>query len=136
MTDAPKAPEWPRKIWMAEREEYDQGVVSAVLSKHATVERFEGDKERDRDFHGYVDEDIHESLEKYHKSRFEALTAERDALAAEVERLRGVGLKFADTIDDLNTLPPDEDGHCWRKSDLIDQEVMTFRAALEEGKDG
>ena len=56
--------EWPREIWMGEREEYDQGVVTAVLSEHATVARWEGDKERDREFHRYVDADIHESAER------------------------------------------------------------------------
>ena len=68
--------EWPREIWMAERDEHDQGVVNAVLSEHATVARWEGDKERDRDFHHYIDADIHESAERYWKGQIES---ERDA---------------------------------------------------------
>jgi hypothetical protein len=78
-------PQWPREIWMREREDYDQGVVSAVLSELATIARYEGDTERDADFHRYVDGDIYDSAEKYHVARIEALTAERDALAAELD---------------------------------------------------
>ena len=66
---------WPREIWMAERDEHDQGVVSAVLSEHATVARWEGDKERDREFHHYIDADIFESAERYFKVQIEALQA-------------------------------------------------------------
>jgi hypothetical protein len=73
MTDAPNPMpdeiEWPREIWMAERDEHDQGVVSAVLSEHATVARFEGDVERDREFHRYIDADIYDSAERYWKAR-------------------------------------------------------------------
>ncbi len=67
--------EWPREVWMAERDEHDQGVVSAVLSEHATVARWEGDKERDREFHCYIDADIFESAERYFKVQIEALQA-------------------------------------------------------------
>lgn len=81
MSDAPHV-EWPREIWMAEREEHDQGVVSAVLSEHATVARWEGDHERDRDFHRYIDADIYDSAEKYWKARHAELTAELDRLRA------------------------------------------------------
>ena len=70
MTDLDKT-EWPREIWMAERDEYDQGVVTAVLSEYATVARWEGDKERDRDFHRYVDADILESQERYYRPQIE-----------------------------------------------------------------
>ena len=35
--------EWPREIWMAERDEHDQGVVHAVLSEWATVARWVSD---------------------------------------------------------------------------------------------
>ena len=87
--------EWPREIWMGEREEHDQGVVTAVLSEHATVARWEGDKERDREFHRYVDADIHESAERYYKARIAAAEAERDeadrragAAEREMERLK------------------------------------------------
>ena len=67
--------EWPREIWMAERDEHDQGLVRAVLSEHATVPRWDGDPERDREFHRYVDADIHESSEKYWRHQSDALTA-------------------------------------------------------------
>lgn len=52
---APEWNDWPKEIWMAEREDYDQGVVSAVLSEHATIARWAGDTERDREFHRYLD---------------------------------------------------------------------------------
>ena len=75
--------DWPREIWMAEREDHDQGIVTAVLSEHATVARFPGDGEREREFHRYVDADIFESAEKYYKGEIEKL---RDALAIERRR--------------------------------------------------
>lgn len=75
--------EWPREIWMAERDEHDQGVVSAVLSEHATIARWEGDKEGDRDFHKYVDADIFESSERYWKERAEKAEA---ALASQATK--------------------------------------------------
>jgi len=81
--------EWPREIWMAERDEHDQGVVSAVLSEHATVSRWEGDKERDREFHRYVDADIHESAERYHATKRRELTAEIERLRNSLETLNG-----------------------------------------------
>lgn len=80
----PDSIEWPREIWMAERDDHDQGVVRAVLSEQATVARFEGDKERDREFHRYVDGDIFDSQAKYY-------SAERERLRAEVERLLKAG---------------------------------------------
>lgn len=63
--------EWPREIWMAERDDHDQGVVSAVLSEHATIARFEGDTEHDREFHRYVDGDIFDSSERYWRARLD-----------------------------------------------------------------
>ena len=83
--------EWPREIWMGEREEHDQGVVTAVLSEHATVARWEGDKERDREFHRYVDADIHESAERYYKARIAAAEAAAYRKAADA---RGLWLQF------------------------------------------
>lgn len=90
--------EWPREIWMAEREEHDQGVVSAVLSEHATIARWEGDTERDREFHRYIDADIYESAEKCWKHRAEAMRThpKPDALVrAALDRAAEV----ADTMD-------------------------------------
>ena len=63
--------EWPREIWMAERDDHDQGVVSAVLSEHATIARFEGDTESERAYHRYVDGDIFDSSEKYWRARLD-----------------------------------------------------------------
>lgn len=80
--------EWPREIWMAERDDHDQGVVSAVLSEHATVARFEADKERDREFHRYVDGDIYDSAEKYHRTLLDEAKAERDVYKARVDHLQ------------------------------------------------
>ena len=91
--------EWPREIWMGEREEHDQGVVTAVLSEHATVARWEGDKERDREFHRYVDADIHESAERYYKARIAAAEAAAYRKAAEwhmeVARHDGEGMEYS-----------------------------------------
>lgn len=90
---------WPREIWMAEREDHDQGVVSAVLSEHATVARFEGDKERDREFHRYVDGDIYDSAEKYHRARLEAVEKERDLGVAQNDRLWAANHRLVSTAD-------------------------------------
>lgn len=79
--------EWPREIWMAEREDHDQGVVSAVLSEQATVARFAGDVERDRDFHRYVDGDIYDSADRYHETMTANLRAANMSLTATVARL-------------------------------------------------
>jgi pyridoxal/pyridoxine/pyridoxamine kinase len=56
---------------MSGPDEHDQGVVTVVLSEHATIGRWEGDKERDRDFHRYVDADIHDSAKRYYKATLE-----------------------------------------------------------------
>lgn len=74
------ATEWPREIWMAKRQEHDQGVVSAVLSEWATVARFEGDKEREREFHRYVDGDIYDSAEKYWRTRLDEANTRTDTI--------------------------------------------------------
>lgn len=84
MTETPQQ-EWPRDIWMAERDDHDQGVVMAVLSEHATVARWAGDPDRDNEFHRYIDADIHESLERYCKAQS---AAERDARSKLEDALR------------------------------------------------
>ncbi|MBU3262103.1 hypothetical protein KPG71_18940 [Roseovarius sp. PS-C2] len=61
--------EWPREIWLAALDQHHNGQAHAVLSEHATVPRWEGDKERDREFHKYVDADIYDSAEKYQAER-------------------------------------------------------------------
>jgi len=88
-------PDWPREIWMAEREDHDQGVVTAtVFDPDATVARFPGDTDRDRAFHRYVDGDIHDSMERYYQHQLEA---ERTARA----RLDRALAEACSTITDL-----------------------------------
>lgn len=72
-TDAEET-KWPREIWAAKMGEFEPTGIY-VCSEFATVARWEGDKERDREFQRYVDGDIHDSLEKYYKAQLEA---ERD----------------------------------------------------------
>lgn len=69
MTDQTDMVVWPPEIWMAERDDYDQGLVYAVLSEEATISRWAGDQERDCEFHKYVDADIYESAERYWKHK-------------------------------------------------------------------
>ncbi len=87
--------EWPREIWMAERDDHDQGVVQAVLSEHATISRWEGDKERDREFHRYIDADIYESSLRYHQAKLAELRSEIARLKAHIACMTGAG----DTLD-------------------------------------
>lgn len=89
MTDT-KNIEWPREIWMAEREDYDQGVVSAVLSEWATVPRWNGDTERDREFHRYIDADIYDSAELYHNQRRENLLTKHNAATKLMQQAHAV----------------------------------------------
>ncbi|MCA9368570.1 hypothetical protein KC887_10100, partial [Candidatus Kaiserbacteria bacterium] len=70
---------------------HDQGIVSAVLSEHATVARFEGDTERTREFHRYVDADIYETAERYWRAR---VAAAYEAAAQEVD----CGCKCRDAV--------------------------------------
>lgn len=88
------SPEWPREIWMAERDEHDQGVVSAVLSEHATVARWEGDKERDRDFHRYIDADIHDTSERYYEAKLEEMRARIKSLCEAMENTVCYGCEY------------------------------------------
>ncbi|MCV6826041.1 MULTISPECIES: hypothetical protein [Halocynthiibacter] len=81
-----RANPWPREIFMGELEDNHNGSAYAVLSEAATVARWEGDEERDRDFHKYVDGDIFDSQAKYYAARFEAKDATIKQL---VEALEG-----------------------------------------------
>lgn len=76
MTDS-KAPNWAREIFAAEIK-HDGHEVSGtyVLSEHATLPRWDGDDERDRQWQCYVDKDIYDSAEKYWRQRVDA---EREA---------------------------------------------------------
>ncbi len=60
---------------MAELDEHHNGTGMVVLSQFATVPRWEGDDERDCEFHRYVDADIHESAERYYKDQIAKLRA-------------------------------------------------------------
>lgn len=81
MTDTgAEAVAWPHEIWMAELDEHHNGTGMVVLSQFATVPRWEGDDERDCAFQRYVDADIYESAERYHKERYDALLAENECL--------------------------------------------------------
>ena len=108
MTDvdtSAEAVEWPREIWMAERDDHDQGIVSAVLSEHATVARWAGDSERDKEYHHYIDMDVYDSAEKYHAARYDALAAERDALRAAIKRQAGAAKTLRQlTLDEVQHL--------------------------------
>lgn len=77
MTDETEDLKWPREIWAAERGEFDP-TGTYVLSEHATIARFEGDQERDREFHHYVDADILQSTERHYRAQLES---ERDRAA-------------------------------------------------------
>lgn len=59
---------WPYEIFAAERKEHDI-YGTHVYSEHGTVARWEGDEERDREFHRYIDEDVFNSQERYFTER-------------------------------------------------------------------
>lgn len=63
MADGPET-EWPEEIWAAERSPHDVTGIH-VFSEHSTIARFDGDVEREREFHRYVDGDINDSLQRY-----------------------------------------------------------------------
>lgn len=48
----------------------------------------------------------------------------------EVEEILRRITEAVESIDDLNRLPPDENGHCWSRSDLIAQEVVGLRQSM------
>lgn len=77
--------EWPRAIWAGERVP-DEISGYHVFSVHATIPRFDGDIEREREFHCYVDADIFDSEQRYHEHQRAAISAERDAAAVRAER--------------------------------------------------
>ena len=77
MTETQQNPEWPREIWLAEREEHDQGCLSAYLSQIGGLAD-----------HRYIDADIYESADRYWRERAERAEAERDAAAASADDLR------------------------------------------------
>lgn len=74
--------EWPRAIWAGERMPNEISRYH-VFSEHATIARFDGDIEREREFHCYVDADIFDSEERYHKHQRAALSALEQAVRHE-----------------------------------------------------
>ena len=126
--------EWPREIWMGEREEHDQGVVTAVLSEHATVARWEGDKERDREFHRYVDADIHESAERYYKARIAAAEAAAYRKAAEWHNKEIAKVKSQ--IDDNNAYARRmrDKGHSCQTTDAANENCRSAIYYLEKSR--
>lgn len=89
--------QWPREIFAAEiKHEEHEHSGTYVLSEHATGPRWEGDAERDREWHEYVDKDIHDSAVKYWKVRLRQQADTIDALhsklnAAKSENAQLVG---------------------------------------------
>ncbi|RBO54032.1 hypothetical protein DSD19_06100 [Rhodovulum sp. BSW8] len=145
--------EWPREIWAAQAEP-DGAEGRHVFSEHATVPRFEGDSDRDCAFHRYVDGDIVDSADRYHRemliaarARANAAEAECDRLRAEIERLRDVlfgiemltatgdGLGPQETIE-VHLLAAEgrsDDPHAWRADPAA---IARLRVALrQEGRE-
>ncbi|MEO1974889.1 MAG: hypothetical protein ABGX15_01920 [Paracoccaceae bacterium] len=94
MTETQQSPEWPKEIWLAEREEHDQGCLSAYLSQIGGLAD-----------HRYIDADIYESADRYWRERAEKADAERDAAEAlnalhiaKIEPLRAFTKPLADTL--------------------------------------
>ena len=100
--------EWPEEIWAGAMDEFEP-VGNYVCSEFATVSRWEGDKERDRAFHRYIDGDIHESAERYFRHQLEAerdraarldtaLRAKDSAMQELFRRLDAAGVDTSDLI--------------------------------------
>ena len=101
--------DWPNEIWMAELEEHHNGQATAVLSEFATVARFEGCPDTDREFHRYVDGDTFASQEAHYKAllkneresrrRLDAALRQKDeAMAVLFDRLKASGVDYSDLI--------------------------------------
>ena len=90
---------FPREVWVGRPNDMDRGDVPCVLSKFATLPRWEGDMARDRDFQRYVDGDICDSAEKYYKGQIAALRAE-------VERLGAIIASLEARVSGLPSNPP------------------------------
>lgn len=72
---------WPRQIWAAEKGEQDP-TGWHVFSEHATVARYEGDKEFEREFHRYVDGDIFDSQTRYFQHQLAILRGQGSPIVA------------------------------------------------------
>ena len=100
MTETQQNPEWPREIWLAEREEHDQGCLSAYLSQIGGLAD-----------HRYIDADIYESADRYWRERAEKAEAERDVATAlnarhlaEIERLREAGNGLIEIVEGVSVV--------------------------------
>ncbi|MEO3479358.1 hypothetical protein AAFO90_16950 [Phaeobacter sp. CAU 1743] len=71
---------FPDEIFAAAIGEFEHSGIY-VCSEFATVPRWEGDEERDRDWQRYIDADVHDSLKRYH----DHIVGQRDS---ELQRLR------------------------------------------------
>jgi hypothetical protein len=124
MSDAPEDAKWPREIFAAEIKHDEHEVTGIyVTSEFATVARYEGDAEREREFQRYVDGDIYDSAEKYWKNRADIA----EARIAELESaLRNIGvMAHSDTCSTQLTFM----GHA------CDCHVECARDALKETPD-
>jgi hypothetical protein len=92
MTD--DTPDWPREIWMAEREAHHQGVVTATVFDPDAAFDVPDTIDPAWAFHRYVDGDIHDSMERYYQHQLEAERADRTRLARALA-------EAASTITDL-----------------------------------
>ena len=86
----------------------------------------------------YIRADLHEeiaALSHEWRNKANALTAERDALAAEVERLREALHVFAEVADEVDD---DDYGRLGDETQapVTAGQCRAARAALEDGKDG
>ncbi|NDK36820.1 hypothetical protein [Rhodovulum sulfidophilum] len=81
----PSEIQWPREIWAAQPDP-DDADGRHVFSEHATVPRWEGD--RDCEFHRYVDGDITDGQERYFREMLSAARARAEAAEAELDRIR------------------------------------------------
>ncbi|PTW38816.1 hypothetical protein [Rhodovulum kholense] len=89
--------QWPREIWAAQPDP-DDADGRHVFSEHATVPRWEGD--RDCAFHRYVDGDITGSQERYFREMLSAARARAEAAEGFLRRIAAAPLWNE----------PDEDG--------------------------
>lgn len=131
MSDAEQ--DWPREIWLAELDEHHNGSGMVVLSKFATVPRWEGDDERDCPFQRYVDSDIYESAEKYFSEKSNELRAEIARLQAQIETAKEALRIIASHRRECHEYD-DDCGYGRRTFDSEDVRLMEWqaRAALKE----
>ncbi|WP_422049874.1 hypothetical protein [Shimia sp.] len=93
--------DWPREIWAAAIDHSEHEMSGTyVTSEFATVPRWEGDPERDRPMKEYVDKDIADWWEKYHRERLAAKTEVIARLESEIATLKAALAPFAKMVKD------------------------------------